>query len=148
VPENWSYLPLCQITRDETCSGYLRFFDPDIVVCCGEIDKATIAASGRSIITANDITDPIADRGLLGYGLGLHEILAGLAQEEFKFTRRDNLKVLAPTITEPDNHFLTSDDLQSGDHPLTSVCRFAEQRDAPHASRRKYSRCKSCKNSR
>jgi hypothetical protein len=108
VPENWSYLPLQSPTREEICGGYVRFFDPDILVVCGEIDKSTLPTSGRSIITANDITAPISDFGLMGYGLGLHEILVGLTQEEFKFARRDNLKVLVPTITEPSNHFLTA----------------------------------------
>jgi len=108
VPGNWSHFPLPPVTRDEIYSGYVRFFDPDILVVCGEIDKATIPASGRSVIIAKDITDPISDRGLLGYGLGLNEIIAGLAQEEFRFVRRDNLKVFVPTITEPQNHFLAA----------------------------------------
>ena len=60
------------------------------------------------IIPADDITGPIGTDGIPGYGIGLPEVLAELGRQEFKFVRRDELKVLAPTLEEPTDPLLAA----------------------------------------
>jgi hypothetical protein len=104
TPDNWSFTRIKPITPEEIVSGYIRFFDPDILVVCGKIDPRTMPSAGRTVISAGDITQSVTTRGFPSYGIGLHEILAEIGRQEFKFVRRDNLKVLVPTfdgVTEP-----------------------------------------------
>jgi hypothetical protein len=81
--------------------GYIRFFDPDILVFCGTIDVSKFGGHGRLVVLASDITAPIAENSIPGYGIGLFELLAELEREEFKYVRRDELKVLVPTFENP-----------------------------------------------
>ena len=99
TPSNWSYLPLTPPAPDEIISGYIRFFDPDILITCGNANPASFANAGRMIVVADDLTEPIAKEGIPGYGIGLFEILRELGRQEFKFVRRDKLKVLVPTFS-------------------------------------------------
>src|SRR6516162_272410 len=108
TPGNWSYRPLPPPSPAQILSGYIRFFDPDILVACGKIDPAKIETQGRMIVAAGDITGPIATGGIPGYGIGLPEVLAELGREEFKFARRDELKVLAPTLEGPTDPLLAA----------------------------------------
>jgi len=108
TPENWSDRPLPPPSPAEILSGYIRFFDPDILVACGKINPAKIETQGRTIVSARDITGSISVDGIPGYGVGLPEVLAELGRQEFKFVRRDELKVLAPTLEEPTDPLLAA----------------------------------------
>ena len=108
TPENWSYGPLPPPPPAEILSGYIRSFDPDFLVTCGKIDPAKIEPQGRMIIPAGDVTGPIGTDGIPGYGVGLPEVLAEIGRQEFKFVRRDELKVLAPTLEEPTDPLLAA----------------------------------------
>src|SRR6266404_3797562 len=66
TPENRSYGPLPPPPPAEILSGYIRSFDPDILVTCGKIDPAKIETQGRMIIPAGDITGPIGTVGIPG----------------------------------------------------------------------------------
>ncbi|HEX3496747.1 MAG TPA: hypothetical protein VHT02_06170, partial [Methylocella sp.] len=101
TPSNWSYIPLKPPSPEEIIKGYVRFFDPDILIVCGKIDPSKVDGSGRIIVAASDVTAPIAKDGIPGYGIGLFEIFAELWRQEFKFVRRDELKVLVPTFDAP-----------------------------------------------
>jgi hypothetical protein len=107
TPGNWSYIPLPPPPA-EILIGYIRFFDPDILVTCGKIDPSKIETQGRMIVPAGDITKPISASGIPGYGVGLPEILDELGRHEFKFVRRDELKVLAPTLEVPTDALLAA----------------------------------------
>jgi hypothetical protein len=108
TPENWSYGPLAPPPPAEILSGYIRSFDPDILVTCGKIDPSKIESQRRMIVPAGDITKPISPDGIPGYGIGLPEILAELGRQEFKFIRRDELKVLSPTLEVPTDPLLAA----------------------------------------
>jgi hypothetical protein len=108
TPDNWSDSPLPAPTPAEILQGYLRFFDPDVLVTCGAIDPSSVASGGRSVISAADITAPITESGVPGYGIGLFEILAALGEKEFKFVRRDGLRVFAPTFDAAAQPFLAT----------------------------------------
>ncbi len=107
TPSNWSHLPLDPPSPELIISGYVRFFDPDILIVCGKIEPSKIECSGRMVVVASDITAPIAN-GIPGYGIGLFEILAELGRREFKFVRRDELKVLVPTFDAPTEPLLAA----------------------------------------
>src|ERR1700677_1097582 len=47
-PDNWSDRPLPAPTPDQIVQGYLRFFDPDVLVTCGAVDPSDVANDGRS----------------------------------------------------------------------------------------------------
>jgi hypothetical protein len=101
TPSNWSHLPLDPPSPEAIISEYVRFFDPDILIVCGKIEPSMIEGSGRMVVSAGDVTVPIANGRTPGYGIGLFEILAELGRQEFKFIRRDQLKVLVPTFDAP-----------------------------------------------
>jgi hypothetical protein len=60
------------------------------------------------VISVADITGPIGTDGIPGYGIGLPEVLTELGRQEFKFVRRDELKVLAPTLEKPTDPLLAA----------------------------------------
>jgi len=108
TPKNW-YEDWPLPTPAEILSGYVRFFDPDILVACGKIDPSKIETRCRRVISAEEITMPIASDGIPGYGIGLPELLAELGQKEFKFIRRrDQRKVLVPMLPEPTDPLLAA----------------------------------------
>ncbi len=110
TPADWPLIKIKPITPEEIVRGYIRFFDPDLLVACGKVanDASKLANAGRTVLPASDITQSITTRGIPGYGVGLYEILAELGRQEFKFVRRDNLKVLAPTFDSPTEPFLAA----------------------------------------
>jgi hypothetical protein len=61
TPTNWSYLPLKPLAPAMIIDGYIRFFDPDMLVVCGTIDTSKIDSQGRMIVSAGEITSPIAE---------------------------------------------------------------------------------------
>jgi hypothetical protein len=91
TPENWSHLPLDPPSPRQIFIGYLRLFDPDIIVACGKLDPTEFENYGRTAISAADILGPIATGGTPGYGIGLFEMFIELAQQEFKYVRRQHL---------------------------------------------------------
>ena len=110
TPADWPLIKIKPITPEEIVRGYIRFFDPDLLVACGKVadDASKLANAGRTVLPASDITQSKTTRGIPGYGVGLYEILAELGRQEFKFVRRDNLKVLAPTFDNPTEPFLAA----------------------------------------
>ncbi len=70
-------------------------------MACGKLEASKIESAGRLVISTNDVTEPIAATGIPGHGIGLFELLSEIARHEFKFVRRDGLKVFAPTFEAP-----------------------------------------------
>ena len=108
TPANWGYLPLPAPQPKDILEGYLRSFDPDVLIACGKVDLSSINTQGRTAISAAEVTTPIADSGVPGYGIGLFEVLAEIAKQEFKYVRRDTLKLLVPTLGFPGEPILSA----------------------------------------
>ena len=108
TPANWSQLPIETISPQEILEGYIRIFDPDVLIACGKFIPSQFEQQGRMVVSAHDITDSIIEDAIPGYGIGLFEILAEVAQQEFKYVRRDDLKVLVPSFDQPTDLFLAA----------------------------------------
>ena len=98
LPTYWTDHPLRRLPTSEICKGYLRTFDPDVVVVCGDVDKAVIPASIQHVVTLDEMAGDLSKEDAPTLGVGLFEILASVAVEEFKFARRDGMKILMPSF--------------------------------------------------
>lgn len=96
LPDYWSDLPTRRMPSAEICKGYLRMFDPDAVIVCGTVDKSVIPTHIQHIHTLNEFVGDLSKEDAPTFGVGLLELLDNFADEEFKYARRDGMKVLAP----------------------------------------------------
>jgi hypothetical protein len=97
LPRYWSDLPTRRKPPAEICKGYLRMFDPDAVIVCGTVDKSVIPNHIQHIHTFDEFVGDLSKEDAPTFGIGLFELLANFAEEEFKYTRRDGMKILVPT---------------------------------------------------
>ena len=72
-------------------------FDPDAVIVCGSVDKSIIPQYVPHIHTLDEFQGDLSKEDAPTFGVGLLELLADFANEEFKYVRRDGLKLLTPT---------------------------------------------------
>ena len=96
-PRYWSDIPTRRLPPGEICSGYLRMFDPDAVIVCGSVDKSIIPKYVSHIHTLDEFEGDLSKEDAPTFGVGLLELLADFANEEFKYVRRDGMKLLMPT---------------------------------------------------
>jgi hypothetical protein len=108
TPANWSDIPPDPPIPQDIVAGYVRLFDPDVIVACGDLDPSSIPELQRGVVQAAEIIAPVAQDGVPACGVGLFEILSEVAEREFKFTRRDNLQVFVPSYTGDTEPFLAA----------------------------------------
>ncbi|HXW18289.1 MAG TPA: hypothetical protein VEJ39_08290 [Candidatus Acidoferrales bacterium] len=100
LPRYWSDLPTRRLAPGEVCKGYLRMFDPDAVIVCGTVDKSVIPAHVQHIHTFDEFVGDLSKEDAPTFGVGFFELLGSFAEEEFKYTRRDGMKLLMPVYEE------------------------------------------------
>jgi hypothetical protein len=96
-PPYWSDLPSRKLAPAEICSGYLRMFDPDAVIVCGNVDRSVVPSHIEHIHTLEEFVGDLSKEDCQSFGVGLFELLDHFAENEFKYARRDEMKVLMPT---------------------------------------------------
>ena len=97
LPPYWSDLPSRKLAPAEICSSYLRMFDPDAVILCGNVDKSVVPSYIEHIHTFEEFVGDLSKEDSQSFGVGLFELLDQFAESEFKYSRRDEMKVLMPT---------------------------------------------------
>lgn len=97
LPRYWSDIPTRRLPPAEICRGYLRMFDPDAVIVCGSVDRKIIPQYVAHIHTLDEFVGDLRKEDAPTFGVGLLELLADFAEEEFKYVRRDGMKLLMPT---------------------------------------------------
>src|SRR5215470_7033298 len=102
LPRYWSDLPMRRSPAAEICKGYLRMFDPDAVIVCGSVDKSVIPQHIEHIHTLDEFAGDLSKEDAPALGVGLFELLNDFAEKEFKYTRRDGIKLLMPTYGAKD----------------------------------------------
>jgi hypothetical protein len=104
----WKGHPNDKISLAKRALGYVRAFDPDILVdCTANGLPPYLQSSGRAVIKIDEIWSGFAsDPGerVPKYGVGLFELLNALYKEYFEAIRRFPVKVVLPQL--PDQHQL------------------------------------------
>jgi hypothetical protein len=103
LPPYWSDLPSRKLAPAEICSGYLRMFDPDAVILCGSVDKSAIPSHIEHVHTFEEFVGDLSKEDSQSFGVGLFELLNRFAENEFKYARRDEMKILMPTYDASDS---------------------------------------------
>jgi hypothetical protein len=94
------------ISARKFVDSYFDLFDPDFVVPIGRA-KADAGKYGNvKQISAEKILHRLDDDATPSYGIGCYEILQHFLHEEFRFVRRDPLKIEIPDVK--DDLFLAS----------------------------------------
>jgi hypothetical protein len=96
LPAYWSDLPTGPTPPAEICTGYLRVFDPDAVIVCGSVDKSIVPSHVQHVHTLGEFEGDLIKEDAQNFGVGLFEVLNDFTEREFKYTRRDGLKILMP----------------------------------------------------
>jgi hypothetical protein len=96
------------VTSAELFAGYLEAFDPDYVVVSTKLTRKPIRSGGRKIIHSSELLSGTNKSGIPNYGTGLFEIFAHLEGEEFKFVRKQPLKIHVPVPENSYRQFLST----------------------------------------
>jgi hypothetical protein len=97
LPADWPDLPARGMQATEICAGYLRVFDPDAVIVCGNVNKSVVPAHVQHVHTLDEFEGDLSKEDAQNFGVGLFEVLNDFAEREFKYApRRDKLKILMP----------------------------------------------------
>ena len=96
LPACWADLPTRRERTAEICVGYLRVFDPDAVIVCGNVDKSVVPSHVQHVHTLSEFEGDLSKEDAQNVGVGLFEVLSDFAEREFKYRRRDGLKILMP----------------------------------------------------
>jgi hypothetical protein len=97
LPSYWDDLPSRRLASVDICSGYLRMFDPDAVILCGDVDKSVVPSHIEHIHTLDEFVGDLSKEDSQSFGIGIFELLDHFAENEFKYARRDEMKILMPT---------------------------------------------------
>jgi hypothetical protein len=109
LPRRWSPHPGDRTqTPDSIATGYLDGFDPDLIVCVGFSRQPTFQAGNRKVISEAALVGEFPTSGRPGYGIGVYEVAAHLAETEFKFLRKEPLNVALPLLSKPHGLFLAA----------------------------------------
>lgn len=98
LPRYWSDLPSRRLPVPEICKGYIRTFDPDVVVICGSVDKSLIPDNVPHVVTLDELAGDLTKEDAPALGVGLFEVLRTFASEEFRYVRKDGMKILMPSF--------------------------------------------------
>lgn len=101
-PKTWKMYPGQKILMRDRIAGYIRAFDPDILVDCtnGKL-PSYVSEFGRRIVRIDEIWSNFPnDRhdGVPRYGVGVFELLNAICKEFFDVVRRFPSKVLLPVF--------------------------------------------------
>jgi hypothetical protein len=103
APAAWRHYPAEKISIEKRITGYIRAFDPDLLVDCtnGSLPVYT-GTLRRPVINIDDIWRPFYNEGdaVSAYGVGIFELFDGLYKEYFEFVRRLPWKVAFPRIED------------------------------------------------
>jgi hypothetical protein len=105
APTAWKLYPREKVSVERRIRGYVRAFDPDVLVdCTNGALPSYLAALGRPIVKVDDIWAAFyaEENEVPKYGVGIFELFNGLYQEYFESVRRFPWKVILPTV--PDDH--------------------------------------------
>src|SRR5262249_37174466 len=58
LPTIWSDRPLRPLSTHEVIRGYIRTFDPDVLVTFGDVEATVASGSDRKVISASELTEP------------------------------------------------------------------------------------------
>lgn len=107
-PRYWSdpYIP--NLSADIVCKGYIRHFDPDVVVLCGNVAESQVPEHVKHRIRLDELARDLSQGGVPTIGTDLLEVLQSFAREEFRFVRKDGMKVILPSFADPGSMFLRS----------------------------------------
>jgi hypothetical protein len=97
LPRYWSE-PSRRLPVPEICKGYIRTFDPDVVVICGGVDKSMIPDNVPHLVTLAELAGDLTKEDAPALGVGLFEVLGAFASEEFRYVRKDGMKILMPSF--------------------------------------------------
>jgi hypothetical protein len=99
-PKTWKDYPRQKIAMKDRIVGYVRAFDPDILVdCTGSKLPSYLVDLGRETISVDEIwSNFFSDQrdGAPKYGVGIFELLNGIFKEYFDVVRRFPSKVAFP----------------------------------------------------
>jgi hypothetical protein len=98
LPRYWSDLPSRRLPTPEICKGYIRTFDPDAVVVCGSVDKSIVPDNVPHVVTLDEFAGDLTKEDAPALGIGLFEVLGAFAREEFRYVRKDGMKLLMPSF--------------------------------------------------
>jgi hypothetical protein len=104
APKAWKEYPGQKISMRNRMLGYVRAFDPDVLVNCTNGELPSYLNGGRRLsIRIDEIwSDFHSDErnGTPKYGVGIFELLNGIFKEFFEIKRRFPTKVLLPTYSD------------------------------------------------
>jgi len=99
VPKTWRRYPREKISVSHRVLGYLRAFDPDIIVdVSGEGLPSYVAGTERFTIKSEEIWSSFPHDEMPKYGIGIFELLAGIYQKHFEQVRRFPYKIVIPIL--------------------------------------------------
>lgn len=109
LPKIWAKIGLDRHQKpDDVVQGYIDGFDPDIIVPLGTVPAARFASPNREVVKPTELIGDYQKGGSPGYGIGLLDALRHLVETEFKYVRRDQLRILLPKLSPRHTLFLTS----------------------------------------
>ena len=109
TPTKWEshrvrHLPL----PADIIDGYLKGFDPDLVVPIGMCANRTFHVGNRDIVKPDELIGSLTESACPQYGIGLIELLNDFIEKEMKFKRNDDLQVVFPELPRAYSLFLAS----------------------------------------
>lgn len=107
-PKPWRGSRLDRMTSKQIFAGYLDAFDPDYVVPVGKCTDYKLEVGNREIISSSEILAGIEDDQTPKYGIGFFEVARHLYTDEFKYVRRNPLKIVIPKFTSRHNLLLAA----------------------------------------
>ena len=103
-PKSWKQYPGEKIAVRERVRGYIRAFDPDVLVdCTGGKLPDYVKTPERLTIALDDIWEKFFGAGKDGsprYGIGIFELLNAIYEEYFEVVRRFPSKLTLPTFAK------------------------------------------------
>jgi len=97
APKQWRTYPRERVSVEERVLGYLRAFDPDILVdVSGSGVPPYITQTDRLTIKSKDIWPDFPRESIPKYGVGVFELIDAMYRKYFEHVRRFPAKVLLP----------------------------------------------------
>ncbi len=108
IPKAWDKKFFKNVTGKDIVEGYLKAFDPDLIVPIGDFNINNYQLPKEKIIQPDEIISGIENDGTPRYGIGIFEILHYIYKKEFKFIRQQPLQISFPKIGSQYKLFLAS----------------------------------------
>jgi len=111
VPRHWKEYPRQRVIASERALGFIRAFDPDLLVnCTGGQLPPYITDLNSDVIPIDEIwpQETWKDDGSPKFGVGIFELLNGIYREYFEQIRRFPKKIIFPPLKGPHKLFWTA----------------------------------------